>query len=360
MIGQTRRYWAIRTDRDYQSLLFSELQNGRLRQGWGYDPNQDLRLIQAEIVKGGTWWERLSEIQKEVLPHLRMLSSTEDSVQLGDRILVPNLPENGYFLIAEVTGNYNYDPFTASQKEASDEAGKDHGHVLQVRLLTKKGINKYANHVHASIRSTLRTPMRMWNLDGYGDALEKLLEEYKAGTDLFTPHSGEARLARAWEIALTHAVKTLQERLEPELDERFQAAEWEEPIKLVLKNLYPGADVRWMGGPQECGADVVVQIRNHFGGLPWLILIQVKNYTGEIGTAVLNQLRVAFDRYGKEGKLLSLVAMTTAETISADFTKAATELSQELSVPVEVVLRKDMMKIISEGLITKMPQQNNE
>jgi len=104
MTSPKRRYWAIRTDRDNKSRLLSELQQGRLRQGWGYDPSQDLRLIQADIIKGGKWWERLSETQKQVLPHLLMLSSAKDSVQLGDWILVPNLPDDGYFLIVEVAG----------------------------------------------------------------------------------------------------------------------------------------------------------------------------------------------------------------------------------------------------------------
>ena len=354
MTSPKRRYWAVRTDRHNKSILLRELRHGRLRQGWGYDPSQDLRLIQAEIVNGGMWWERLSETQKEVLPHLRMLSTTEDSVQLGDWILVPNLPDDGYFLVAEVAGEYYYDPLALSEEEDINELAKDYGHVLPVRLVTDQGINRYADHVHASIRGTLRTPMRMWNLDGYGDVLEKLIAEYKTGTDLSTAKSGEARLARAWEIALTHAADALRERFEPELDARFQAAEWEEPIKTVLENLYPGADVRWVGGPQEYGADVVVQIPNHFGGLPWLIVVQVKNYTGELGTAVLTQLRVAYDRYSKEGKLLSLVVMTTAEKTSADFLEAATLLSEEFSVPVEVILRKNMIKILSEGLISRM------
>jgi hypothetical protein len=350
----------IRTDRDNKSILQSELRHGRLRQGWGYDLSQDLRLIQAEIVKGGRWWERLSETQKEVLPHLRMLSSAEDSVQLGDWVVVPNLPDDGYFLIAEVAGQYYYDPLILSEKEDMNEFGKDYGHVLPVRLLTDQGINKYADRVHASIRSTLRTPMRMWNLDGYGDVLEKLMAAYQTGIDLSAAKSGEARLTRAWEIAVTHAADTLRSRLEPELDARFQAAEWEEPIKKVLENLYPGADVRWVGGPYEDGADVVVQIPNYFGGLHWLIVVQVKNYTGEIGTAVLTQLRVAYNRYSKEGKLLSLIVMTTAEKTSANFPKEATALSGEFGVPVEVVLRKDMMGILSKGLIQELTERSRQ
>jgi hypothetical protein len=59
---------------------------------------------------------------------------------------------------------------------------------------------------------------------------------------------------------------------------------------MVLQRLYPEADVRWVAGPRESGADVIVQIPNRFGELPWLIVIQVKNYQGEIGPAVFMQL----------------------------------------------------------------------
>ena len=355
-----RRYWAIRTDKDNRALLLDELRKGRLRQGWGQEPNQDLRLIQAEIAKGGNWWERLSSTQEEVLPQLRMLSSTEDSVQLGDWIVVPNLPEHGEFLIAEVVGAYQYDPLTLPKDHDVNGLGRDYGHILPVRLLTEEGIDKYAAEVDAHIRSTLKTPMRMWNIDYCGEALEKLLERYKAGTDITTPKSGEARLAKAWETALSHAVSALRERLGPELDSRFQAAEWEEPIKMVLQRLYPEADVRWVAGPRESGADVIVQIPNPFGELPWLIVVQVKNYQGEIGPAVLTQLRTAHNRYSKEGKLLCLVVMTTAEKASADWRKTADELSTELDVPVELVLREKMMKILSEGLMTNQKWEEPE
>jgi hypothetical protein len=338
MTNCKRRCWAERTYKGERSYLLSELQQGRLRQGWGGNPLQDLRLIQAEIEKDGKWWERLSEYQKEALPQLRMLSSAKDSVQLGDWILVPNLPEDGYFLVAEVVGEYYYDPKNAFE------------HVLPVRLLTDKGINKYSEYVHADIRATLKTPMRMWNIDRLGNALEKLIEEYKTGIDLSTAKSGEARLATAWDVARTHAVDELQKHLKAALDARFQAAEWEEPIKMVLKNLYPGADIRKTAGPGEHGADLVVQIPNHFGATPWLIIVQVKNYTGEIGKAVLEQLRDAYDKYSKEGTVLSLVAMTTAEKTSADFQAAAASLEKELSVPVEMVLQKGMMEMFSAGL----------
>jgi hypothetical protein len=40
--------WAFRVDRRYLSDLDGELQNGRLRQGWGWDKRQDLRAMEVD------------------------------------------------------------------------------------------------------------------------------------------------------------------------------------------------------------------------------------------------------------------------------------------------------------------------
>lgn len=216
-----RRYWAVRTDRDNRALLLDELRKGRLRQGWGWDPSQDLRLIQAEIVKGGPWWERLSATQKHVLPHLRMLADAADSVRLGDWIVVPKLPEDGTFLVAEVAGHYYYEPLKLSGETDANDLGQDYGHVLPVRLRTPKAINRYADEVTAGLRGSLKAQMRMWCLDGYAETLERLVDLSQRGADLSSATSGKARLDNAWKVAWTRAKQTLREHLGPELDARF-------------------------------------------------------------------------------------------------------------------------------------------
>jgi hypothetical protein len=228
-----RRYWAIRSDKKEIPLLFPELQKGRLRQGWGWDASQDLRLLQAEIDKGGAWWDRLTPDQTEAWPNLRMFSKSNDSIQLNNIVIIPNLPDDGFFCVAEVSGEYNFDPIESSNGE------QNYGHILPVRLLTAKGVNKYAEGVAASIRSTLRTNRRMWNLDQYNEDIDKLLEHIKAGGGLTTASKGVERLGKAWEAALAHAADVLQDKLGKELNTRFQAAEWEEPIKIIIANLYP-------------------------------------------------------------------------------------------------------------------------
>lgn len=38
-------YWGYRIDTRYIDFFNLELQEGRLRQGWGFDPGQDLRSM---------------------------------------------------------------------------------------------------------------------------------------------------------------------------------------------------------------------------------------------------------------------------------------------------------------------------
>ncbi|WP_417913261.1 restriction endonuclease [Candidatus Electronema sp. TJ] len=349
-----RRFWAIRTDKYNQEIIFEELKNGKLRQGWGYDESQNLFLIQSEIDKGGKWWNRLSDIQKESLRNLRMLSDAEDSIQIGDIILTPNLPKQNSFCLAEVSERYVFNMLTLNKKTDINNLHHDYGHVLPVKLITLDGINKFNENVHADLRSTLRTPMRMWNLDTYKEHIEKLISCYDKGKDLGTASSGEAKLSIAWENALLKATKSLQDELASQLDQHFQASEWEEPIKTVLSQLYPGVNVRWTGGPYEYGADIVLQIENFFGEIPWLIVVQVKNYTGEINETVLGQIKEAHECYSKEGKIILGVIMTTAESKTIAFDNAKYDLEKELGIPIELILRQKLIEIMTEGLSKKM------
>lgn len=349
-----KRYWSIRTDKDNQEILFEELINGKLRQGWGYDESQSLFIIQSEIDKEGEWWKRLSDIQNEALPNLRMLSYAEDNIKIGDIILTPNLPKQNLFCLAEVTGKYIFNRLPLDDKTDVNDLHYDYGHILPVKLLTPTGIDKFNKNVHAELRSTLRTPMRMWNLDAYAEQIEKLITHYNEGKDLRTPSSGEARLSIAWENAFLKATKTLQNELATQLGAHFQAAEWEEPIKTVLSQLYPGVNVMWTGGAHEHGADIVLQISNYFGEIPWLIVVQVKNYSGEIHETALKQIKEAHEHYSKDGKIILGVIMTTAESKTSTFDNAKLDLEKELGIPIELILRPKLIKIMTEGQSKKM------
>lgn len=125
-IDRERRYWAIRTDKNNADLLFREVTEGRLRQGWGYDLSQDLKLIQKERNLGGKWWERLSDVQIEAWRNYRMLGEGDDSVRIGDILLLPNLPQPGYFCMAEAKGNYFFQILPLRESNDTNNLGGDY------------------------------------------------------------------------------------------------------------------------------------------------------------------------------------------------------------------------------------------
>jgi len=353
MTERKRRYWAMRTDEKHnRELLWRELQAGRLRQGWGYHPSQDLRTVVAAAEAG----QPLTPEQEATRRHWKMLTTREGGIKPGDWILVPNLPEPGKFVIVEVTGDYYYDPITLSEKEDVNGLHQDYGHVLPVKLLTPNGVHKYAEDVDASLRRTFRSLSRLWNLDKYADAIEKIVEAYMAGKPLGEPVDAKDRMKDAVEKAIETIREPLEEELLNNFNKRFSAAEWEEVIAKALENLYPGSVVKPTGGPNEQGADIVLEIPNWFDpqGGPWKVLVQVKNYEGEMGPEAIEQLEQAFHAYSKEGSrepVLLLAVFTTAEKASKEAQGAATALEQKLGVPVRIVLRKDLKGLLAKGLV---------
>lgn len=349
MTERKRRYWAMRTDKYNRKLLWKELEAGHLRQGWGYDPSQDLRVVVSAAGAG----RPLTNIQEQTKRHWKMLTSQPGGIKPGDWILAPNLPEPGMFVIVEVTGDYYYEPLTLSKREDVNGLGQDYGHVLPVENLTPGGVSKYAEGVHASIRSTLRSQHRLWSLDKYDKQIETIVADYKAGKDLSRPATGEDRAKKAEEVATEKVREHLRKELFAELDRRFQAAEWEQVIFKALQNLYPGSVVRRTGGRNEKGADIVVEIPNWFNHAegPWQILIQVKDYDDTIGPKVLDQLRQAFDAYSEHGPVLLLAALTTAEKANEEARQAAGELSKKIHTPVHIVTREVLAELLAEGLV---------
>src|SRR5437762_11205891 len=96
-------FWAMRTDRSQKAIIWHELNLGRLRQGWGYDHSQDLRLVDKIWNWEGGDWSRLSEDQRNAAGHFHMLGKYPGSMKNRDIVLLPNLPEDGTFSICRLT-----------------------------------------------------------------------------------------------------------------------------------------------------------------------------------------------------------------------------------------------------------------
>lgn len=164
------RYWALRTDQSRRSWIWSELQAGRLRQGWGYRAELDLEHL-ADLRRRGV---RLPKYQQDAWRgNRRLLPSQPDSMQVGDIVVFLHLPRYGVWSIARVTGGHRYEISTMGNDV---DGSLDYGHVRNVELLTdERGVDPKRDGASEALRRSMRPAMRMWSLDAHGDEIERLL-----------------------------------------------------------------------------------------------------------------------------------------------------------------------------------------
>ncbi len=161
---QGRGYWVMRTSPWERPYLWSEAQNGRLHQGWGTAEDQNLEMIAAVLHRGGS----LSDTQKEARRALRMLTSWEHGMRVGDVVIAPNLPEYGRLSVFRVTDSYEWSP------AAPRRFGERFSHVLPVETLVAD-IDRWGPEVSAGLRAILGVQTRLYNITGYGGDVERLL-----------------------------------------------------------------------------------------------------------------------------------------------------------------------------------------
>ena len=114
--------WMMRTDRSRAGWLWSEVLAGRLRQGWGYQPKQDLVLLRDRRERG----EPMDRDDDWAWPNRRMLADEPDGMQVGDLVLLPHLPREWRWSVVRITGPYRY--------SIDPEVG-DLGHILPVEVV---------------------------------------------------------------------------------------------------------------------------------------------------------------------------------------------------------------------------------
>lgn len=74
------RYFVVRTDKRRAAFIRKELEAGRLRQGWGWQPEQDIRLIRRKLDEGGS----LTAEETAAWRNRRLLDTERDGLKLGD------------------------------------------------------------------------------------------------------------------------------------------------------------------------------------------------------------------------------------------------------------------------------------
>ena len=158
----SRRHWAIRTHQARRADLWEEIRAGRLRQGWGWDPEMDLEVVAERLASG----QALTPWQQEAWANRRLLTSQSDGVHVGDLVVVLHMPAERRFSLVRVSGPYQFD---------GGQVFGDYGHILPVELLSgTEGISYVDPRLSDRLKSSLGNRIRMWNLDGFADELEQL------------------------------------------------------------------------------------------------------------------------------------------------------------------------------------------
>ena len=275
MSERQRRDWGYRIDKNSQQYFAQELAAGRLRQGWGYLPEQALPEPAVDAGARGN------------LPIYHR-------VKQGDILLVPELPNWGEVALVEATQDFD----TGYRFELLP-GQKEYGHMFPARLLGS--FSRHSGVTDASLRKTLRTPMRFWNLDGYAAAIEKLLAStQELRTVATTPVD---RFTTLRDIAYQQAQAAAAASLRDSLHTKFQAAEWEHPLARALETLYPNSTVVHVGGKneKEHGADLLMYVPMPLESEPAVIAIQVKDYENLVKSGPLDQIGKSTAYFEQQG-----------------------------------------------------------
>lgn len=210
------RYWVYRIDQNRIKFFWKELEENRLRQGWGYDPGQNLRSLSVD--EGAKRNMRMLEVKK------------------GDILLVPRLPTWDKVAVVQAIADWS----EGYRFQISDKV-KDYGHIFPAQYL--KSFLRASSPVSGDIRSTLRNPLRFWNIDRLADHVEKI----RAATpdELGSFRSVTDRANGIIEGAFHNAfdIEKFKKGLIDKSNEKFSDKDWEDILFRVFENRYPSAQI---------------------------------------------------------------------------------------------------------------------
>lgn len=277
-----KNYWGYRIDKRNIAFFRQKLEQHRLHQGWGRNPEQ---VLTNPNLSGGA---------KRNLP-------IYEKVKKGDILLVPRLPNYHEVTIVQATEDFNL-----GYTYAPDPVLKDYGHsfpVTRLKQFTRKNTN-----VSGKIRSALGSRSRFWSLNEYAEEIEQLIvlsDEAMRSSQSYTD-----RFAETIQDSFSASFDELQfaTSLYKKIQTGFSNAEWEFALVEGLKHLFPApCEVMRRGGREEFyhGTDISITIPG-LTGYSYLIAIQIKDYVGRVSESPLYQLLKA-DAFWNDDPNLRLI-----------------------------------------------------
>ena len=329
-----RNYWAFRIDNDKRNYLFEEIKQGRLRQGWGYSKDQDLRQD----------YNKIDINARRNLPIF-------NKVRKGDYILIPHVESWDEIAIVRATEHFN-DPEKGYRFDIPEYG--DYGHIFPVEYI--KRFSKQNINVEGSIRETFKCRSRFWNINRCAEDIEKILKIDEE--ELISKSGFDDRFRNR--IISAFNEEAFADCIYDALNSATQAYEWEfvlcEGLKKILPNSY---SIQTTSNKEEDkhGADIIIRIPGLLD-ISYVIAIQVKDYDEKVEDWIVGQINKADEYFKKEnGELLIDKYLI--------ITKAQKELNQELikkasAAGVTVLFDKEVKRLLSKMAKAYLCEMDNE
>lgn len=257
--------------------------------------------------------------------------------------MLPNVPARGRWSFARITGPYRYE---------IDDGHGDYGHIRAVEPMratdgTLAWIAPNHELVPAGLRRSMTCRSRMWSLDAYADAIDKILAELAAGRSLSEEQTPDGKVEAL--------VAAMREQAFALVEHGWGAAELEDLVVRVLRHRYrathPNARVEAKGGPAEHGIDVLVTLPDPVG-VALKIGVQVKKHGGiEHNIHSLDQIEEARAHWGIHAGLV----LTTATDVSEEYEAERAERSAKLGIDIQVLCRDAFVDLVLEHVAAEAP-----
>ena len=314
-----KNYWGYRIDVKNQDFFFKELEQGRLRQGWGYAENQKLPDTKD------------SDARKNL--------SMYNNVKKGDILLIPRLPDWGGVAIAEAAEDWD-----KGYKFEIDDEKKDFGHIFPANYIGC--FNRHGKDVSGNIQSTLKARNRFWNISRLSKDVEKIIQNLENNKiSVSVNESIENIISEEMETYLK-LLNEFSETIYKKYDDKFKAADWEKVLKNILEKIYPSEYiVENIGGIKEekHGTDISITIPGIFEN--YVIAIQIKNYKDVVNNidTIIEQINKSEEyEWSNNRKLIDKILIITSAKKKDNLNLV--EKCQEKNI--KVIFSEELKKLI--------------
>ena len=317
-----KNYWGYRIDVKNQDFFFKELEQGRLRQGWGYAENQKLPDTKD------------SDARKNL--------SMYNNVKKGDILLIPRLPDWGSVAIAEAAEDWNNEE--KGYRFEIDDEKKDFGHIFPANYIGC--FNRHGKDVSGNIQSTLKARNRFWNISRLSEDVEKIIQNLENNKiSVSVNESIENIISEEMETYLK-LLNEFSETIYKKYDDKFKAADWEKVLKNILEKIYPSEYiVENIGGIKEekHGTDISITIPGIFEN--YVIAIQIKNYKDVVNNidTIIEQINKSEEyEWSNNRKLIDKILIITSAKKKDNLNLV--EKCQEKNI--KVIFSEELKKLI--------------